>query len=48
MSKYHVVLTGATGGIGQALAKALAPHAQSMILLGRQAQALENLAGELS
>ncbi|NBV00447.1 MAG: SDR family oxidoreductase [Burkholderiaceae bacterium] len=48
MSKYRVVLTGATGGIGQALAKALAPHAQSMILLGRQAQALEKLAGELS
>ena len=48
MSKYRVVLTGASGGIGQALARALAPQAQSMILMGRQSQALEKLASELS
>lgn len=37
---YRVVLTGASGGIGRALANALAPHSASMLLVGRCPQRL--------
>lgn len=34
-NRYKAVLTGATGGIGQAIAKQLAPQCEHLILLGR-------------
>ncbi|NHZ38300.1 SDR family oxidoreductase [Massilia rubra] len=40
---YRAVLTGASGGIGGAIARQLAPHAQWLILVGRQAAPLEAL-----
>jgi short-subunit dehydrogenase len=43
----NVLLTGATGGIGAATARALAARGASVILTGRRAEALEALAGEL-
>jgi short-subunit dehydrogenase len=44
----NVLLTGASGGIGQAIARALAARGASLILTGRQVDALEGLASELS
>ncbi|AKH70824.1 short-chain dehydrogenase of unknown substrate specificity [Spongiibacter sp. IMCC21906] len=38
-----IVLTGATGGIGQALARALAAQHHRLVLLGRDSAALETL-----
>jgi short-subunit dehydrogenase len=42
-----ILLTGATGGLGRAIAKALADRGATLILSGRSADALEQLAGEL-
>jgi short-subunit dehydrogenase len=42
-----VLLTGATGGIGQAIARALAGRGAKLILTGRRADVLEPLASEL-
>jgi len=41
------LLTGATGGLGQAIAKALASRGAKLTLSGRKAEALEALASEL-
>jgi short-subunit dehydrogenase len=41
------LLTGATGGLGRAIAKALADRGASLILSGRNGEALETLASEL-
>jgi len=41
------LLTGATGGLGRAIARALAEHGASVILSSRKAEALEALAAEL-
>jgi short-subunit dehydrogenase len=41
------LLTGATGGIGQAIARALAGRGASLILTGRRLELLEPLAAEL-
>jgi short-subunit dehydrogenase len=41
------LLTGATGGLGRAIAVALAARDAKLILSGRKAEALEALAGEL-
>jgi uncharacterized protein len=42
-----VLLTGATGGIGHAIARALAGRGATLILTGRRADVLEPLASEL-
>jgi short-subunit dehydrogenase len=47
-NNYQAVLTGATGGIGQALAQSLAPQCTSLILLGRDLQKLQALQASLS
>lgn len=45
---YKAVLTGATGGIGRAIALQLAPKCSSLILMGRDTEKLEALKNELS
>jgi len=35
MMRYRAVLTGASGGIGRAIASALAPHCEALVLVGR-------------
>ena len=45
---YKAVLTGATGGIGRAIALQLAPQCSSLILMGRDTQKLEALKNELT
>jgi short-subunit dehydrogenase len=42
-----VLLTGATGGIGQAIARAVAPTSADLIVSGRRVDVLEPLAREL-
>ncbi len=42
-----VLLTGATGGIGQAIARDLRRHGAKLILTGRQGDVLDSLATEL-
>ena len=42
-----VVLTGATGGIGEAIARALHARGASLVLSGRRAEVLERLRDEL-
>jgi short-subunit dehydrogenase len=41
------LLTGATGGLGRAIAKALAERGAALVLSGRSAEALEKMAAEL-
>jgi len=43
----RVLLTGASGGIGQAVARAVAPIISDLILSGRRREVLEPLAAEL-
>lgn len=46
-TQQHIVLTGATGGLGSALAKALTARGASLTLVGRNQTALANLADAL-
>jgi short-subunit dehydrogenase len=43
----HVLLTGASGGLGHAIARALAARGASLTLTGRRAEVLEPLAAEV-
>src|SRR5689334_3352951 len=43
----HVLLTGATGGLGQAIARALAARGATLTLTGRRVDVLEPLAAEV-
>lgn len=43
----RVLLTGASGGLGEAIARALAGKGARLVLIGRRAEALEALAREL-
>ena len=43
----NALLTGATGGLGRAIAQALAAHGAKLSLSGRKAEALQALAAEL-
>jgi short-subunit dehydrogenase len=47
LSGRTALLTGATGGLGRAIASALAGRGAKLILSGRKAEALEELAAEL-
>jgi short-subunit dehydrogenase len=47
LSGANVLLTGATGGLGQAIARALCERGAQLILTGRRAEVLEPLAAEL-
>ncbi|HEV3092934.1 MAG TPA: SDR family NAD(P)-dependent oxidoreductase [Solirubrobacteraceae bacterium] len=48
ISGSKVLLTGATGGLGQAIARALSTKGADLILTGRRLDVLEPLASELS
>ena len=45
MKRYRAILTGARGGIGRAIATALAPHCEELLLVGRDARRLAESAG---
>ncbi len=47
LSGYRVLLTGATGGVGRVLAERLGQGGAELVLLGRGAEALEELAARL-
>src|SRR5580698_4759845 len=47
ISGSKVLLTGATGGLGHAIARALSAKGAQLILTGRRADVLEPLASEL-
>jgi short-subunit dehydrogenase len=47
ISEASVLLTGATGGIGHAIARALAARGAQLTLTGRRAEVLQDLAAEL-
>jgi uncharacterized protein len=46
LSGSRVLLTGATGGLGKAIARALSARGASVVLTGRKAEVLEPLAAE--
>jgi uncharacterized protein len=47
ISGSSVLLTGASGGLGQAIARTLAGHGAKLLLSGRGGEVLDSLAGEL-
>jgi short-subunit dehydrogenase len=44
MKRYRAILTGASGGIGRAIAIALAPHCEELVLVGRNVARLAQTA----
>ena len=46
MKRYRALLTGASGGIGRAMAVALAPHCDDLLLVGRDAARLSRSAAD--
>jgi short-subunit dehydrogenase len=44
MKRYRAIVTGASGGIGRAIAAALAPHCDALLLVGRHAARLADAA----
>lgn len=46
--RWRAVLTGASGGIGRAMAEALAPHCEELVLVARDAARLPAVAGARS
>ena len=48
MNKIRLIMTGATGGIGQAILKKLAPHIEGAIINGLEADILDNIKKELN
>jgi short-subunit dehydrogenase len=48
LAQSTVLLTGATGGLGEALARALAARGARLLLTGRRQEVLDELAGELN
>jgi len=47
ISGSRILLTGATGGLGKGLARALRAHGAELILTGRRVEVLESLAAEI-
>jgi short-subunit dehydrogenase len=47
-TRYRAVLTGASGGIGAAVAQALLPQCDALLLVGRNPQALQTLSTRLN
>jgi short-subunit dehydrogenase len=47
LAQSTVLLTGATGGLGEALGRALGAHGARLLLTGRRQERLDELAGEL-
>jgi short-subunit dehydrogenase len=45
--RYRAILTGATGGMGEAMAQALLPHCDQLLLTGRHSTALQQLQQKL-
>jgi len=48
LEKCRAVITGASGGLGAEFARQLAPHAESLVLVARRAEALEEVKSELA
>lgn len=48
MKKYRLIITGATGGIGKALLKQLAPHLEGSVICGLEENALVTIKTELN
>ncbi|MFN0079999.1 MAG: SDR family NAD(P)-dependent oxidoreductase [Prosthecobacter sp.] len=48
LEKCRAVITGASGGLGAEFARQLAPHADTLVLVARRAEALEMVKQELS
>lgn len=46
-TRYRAVITGAGGGIGAAIARAIAPAADALVLVGRRREPLETMATAL-
>jgi short-subunit dehydrogenase len=47
MTRYRAIITGASGGLGAAFSRALAPYADCLILTGRRQPALASLRAEV-
>ncbi len=48
LEKCHAVITGASSGLGAEFARQLAPHAETLVLVARRADALETVKAGLS